>query len=201
MIPGMAVYSVYKLLKSGSLDSLKIKDLRVMEIQLNKQIDDLQTEINEIAEAIRNNFEKAKETTIQSEEIIIANRIKTFSQKKEMKQSAILQLEKELRGVSNLLILKENERDLKKSGAWKKLQKMKPEKIEKWLTTKIIAQRNRQDLINEIVTMTSDAMESVDYDQDLDEILNTIHEIKKGSMEAELASKKVMKERKEEEKT
>ena len=136
MITGMAVVGIYKLLKGGDLESLKIKDLKTMEIQLNKKIDDINNEIVSTESTIQKLFAKARGTTTKSEEISIANRIKTLNQKKEMKQSAVIQLEKELRGVSNLLILKENERDLKESGAWKKLEKMKPEKMEKWLTTK-----------------------------------------------------------------
>ena len=170
-----------------------------MEIKLNKKIDDLNEEIRNIASTIQSLFQKARETTTQSEEISIANRIKTLSQKKEMKQSAIMQLEKELRGVSNLLILKENERDLKESGAWNKLKKMKPEKMEKWLTSKTLEQRNRQELMDTVVSMTSEAMESVDYDEDLDEILDTIREVKGGNIEVEDASKKVMKEKRGEE--
>ena len=200
MISGMAVVGIYKLLKAGDIESLKIKDLRLMEIKLNKKIDDLNEEIRSIASTIQSLFQKARETTTQSEEISIANRIKTLSQKKEMKQSAIMQLEKELRGVSNLLILKENERDLKESGAWNKLKKMKPEKMEKWLTSKTLEQRNRQELMDTVVSMTSEAMESVDYDEDLDEILDTIREVKGGNIEVEDASKKVMKEKRGEEK-
>ena len=200
MIPGIAVVGIYKLLKGGDIESLKIKDLRLMEIKLNKKIDDLNEEIRNIASTIQSLFQKARETTTQSEEISIANRIKTLSQKKEMKQSAIMQLEKELRGVSNLLILKENERDLKESGAWNKLKKMKPEKMEKWLTSKTLEQRNRQELMDTVVSMTSEAMESVDYDEDLDEILDTIREVKGGNIEVEDASKKVMKEKRGEEK-
>jgi len=199
MMAGMAAMGIYKLLKAGDISSLKIKDLRLMEIKLNKKIDDLNEEIRDIAETIQKLFEKARETKTQSEEITIANRIKTLNQKKDMKQSAVVQLEKELRGVSNLLILKENERDLKESGAWKKLEKMKPEKMEKWLTAKTLDQRNRQDMINNIISMTSGAMESIDYDSDLDDILDTIREVKGGDLEAEEASKKVMKEKKEEE--
>ncbi len=199
MMAGMAAIGIYKLLKSGDIGSLKIKDLRLMEIKLNKKIDDLSEEIRGIAEAIQKLFEKARETKLQSEEITIANRIKTLNQKKDMKQSAVVQLEKELRGVSNLLILKENERDLKESGAWKKLEKMKPEKMEKWLTSKTLEQRTRQDTISTIVSMTSEAMESVDYDEDLDDILDTIQEVKRGDLAAEQASKNVMKEKKEEE--
>jgi CBS-domain-containing membrane protein len=199
MIPGMAAIGLYKLLKSGDISSLKIKDLRLMEIKLNKKIDELNEETKDITESIKNLFEKARETKTKSEEITIANRIKTLNQKKDMKQSAVVQLEKELRGVSNLLILKENERDLKESGAWKKLEKMKPEKMEKWLTSKTLEQRNRQAVISDIVSMTSEAMESVDYDEDLDEILGIIREVKIGDIESEEASKKVMKEKKEKE--
>ncbi len=194
MMAGMAAMGIYKLLKAGDLDSLKIKDLRLMEIKLNKKIDDLNDETRGTEETIRRLFGKARETTTKSEEITIANRIRTLNQKKDMKQSAVIQLEKELRGVSNLLILKENERDLKESGAWKKLEKMKPEKMEKWLTTKTLEQRTRQDTISTIVSMTSEAMESVDYDEDLDDILDTIREVKRGDLEVEDASKKVMKE-------
>jgi len=201
MISGMAAMGIYKLLKGGNIGSLKIKDLRLMEIKLNKKIDDLNHEIRFSEDSIQKLFEKARESRTQSEEISIANRIKTLSQKKDMKQSAVIQLEKELRGVSNLLILKENERDLKESGAWKKLEKMKPEKMEKWLTSKTLEQRNRQSVINDIVSMTSEAMESVDYDEDLDGILDTIREVKRGDIEIEEASKSVMKnkEKKKEE--
>ena len=198
MMTGMAVIGIYKLLKSGDLDSLKIKDLRLMEIKLNKKIDDLNGETRDIANTIQRLFENARETKTKSEEVSIANRIKTLNQKKDMKQSAVMQLEKELRGVSNLLILKENEKDLKESGAWKKLQKMNPEKMEKWLTSKTLEQRSRQDVLDNIVSMTSEAMESVDYDSDLDDILDTIREVKVGDLEAEEASKKVMKEKQEE---
>ena len=95
MMTGMAVVGIYKLLKSGDLDSFEIKDLRLMEIKLNKKIDDLHEEINDVAKAIQKYFEKAQETKTQSEEITIANRIKTLSQKKDMKQNAVVQLEKE----------------------------------------------------------------------------------------------------------
>ena len=195
MMAGMAVYGVYKLLKAGDLDTLKIKDLRVMEIKLNKKIDELNDEIRDVGDNVHKLFEKAQATKTQSEEISIAHRIKTLSQKKEMKQSAVLQLEKELRGVSNLLILKENEKDLKEAGAWKKLKKIKPEKMEKWLTTKTLDQNKRQDMMNTIISMTSEAMQSVDYDDELEDILSTIQEVKGGNLEAEEASLKVMKEK------
>ena len=102
MIAGIVAINLYKLLKQGDLDSIKIKDLRLMEIKLNKKIDDLNIEIKSIGERTEYNFQKAKETKTQSEELTLANRIKTLSQKKQLKQNAVIQLEKELRGVINL---------------------------------------------------------------------------------------------------
>ncbi|HEC88003.1 MAG TPA: hypothetical protein ENI52_01655 [Thermoplasmata archaeon] len=187
---GMAI-GIYKLLKSRSLDGLKLEELQLMEIKLNKKIDELNEEIKEIEKAIERLFEKARGAKTKSEEISLANRIKTLNQKKEMKQSAVIQLEKELRAVSNLLILKENEKDLKEAGVWNKLKKLEPEKIEKWLSSKTLERRDRQALINDIVSLTSTAMKSIDYDEDLEEILDIIKEVKKGEMDIKEASKKI----------
>jgi len=190
MMPLITI-GIYKLLKSKSLDGLKVEELQSMEIKLNKKIDDLNTEIKEIERAIERLFEKAKEAKTKSEEISLANRIKTLSQKKEMKQSAVIQLEKELRVVTNLLILKENEKDLKEAGVWDKLKKLDPEKIEKWLTSKALERRNREALINDIISLTSAVMENIEHDEDLEEILNIIREVKKGDIDVKEASRKV----------
>ncbi len=193
-----AMVGIYKLLKSKSMDGIKIEELQTMEIKLNRKIEDLNEEIKEIERVMQNLFEKAKLTKTKIEEISIANRIKTLGQKKEMKLSAIIQLEKELRAVDNLLILKENERDLKEAGVWDKLKKLKPEKVEEWLTSKTLEKRNREELIGDIITLTHEAMESVEYDEDLEEILDIIKEVKEGSLEVKDASKKVMKNRESE---
>jgi len=190
MMAGMAI-GIYKLLKSKSLDALKVDELQVMSIKLNKKIDELNAEIRNIEETINRLFEKARETKTKSEEVSIANRIKTLNQKKEMKQSSVFQLERELRAVNNLLIIKENEQDLKDTGTWDKLKKIKPEKMEEWLTKKTLDNKNRQELIENITALTSSSFQTADYDEELDEILDVIHEVKEGTINAKEASKKL----------
>ena len=192
---GMAI-GIYKLLKSKSLDALKVDELQVMSIKLNKKIDELNAEIRNIEETINRLFEKARETKTKSEEVSIANRIKTLNQKKEMKQSSVFQLERELRAVNNLLIIKENEQDLKDTGTWDKLKKIKPEKMEEWLTKKTLDNKNRQELIENITALTSSFQTAeADYDEELDEILDVIHEVKEGTINAKEASKKIINEK------
>ena len=65
----------------------------------------------------------------------MARRIKTISQKKEMKTAAQAKLDKELRAVSNILILKEHKADLQAAEVWEKVKKLEPEKLENWLVT------------------------------------------------------------------
>jgi len=190
MMAGIAI-GVYKLLKSKSLDGLKVDELEEILIKLSKKIDDLNGEVRVLEDSINRLFEKARESKTRSEEVSIANRIKTLSQKKEMKQSVVFQLERELRAVNNLLIIKENERDLKEAGTWDKLRRIKPEKMEEWLTRRTLDNQNRQELIDEITFLTSSVFRRSGYDEDLEEILDIIHEIKKGNINVKEASKKI----------
>lgn len=170
------------------VEAMDIDELRVMEIKLNSKIEDLQNEVRQIENEIQMLFEKARATKLRSEELSLARRIKTLAQKKEMKLNAQAQLEKELRAVSNVLILKEHEEDLRTAGVWENISKLKPEQLESWLITKNLRAKDRDELVSSVVDMTSMAMETgVSYEEDLDDILDTIRAVKKGDMEPEEA--------------
>jgi len=176
------------------VESMSIDELKIMEIKLTNKIEELQAEVRSIEKEIQILFEKAKNAKSKSEEVSLARRIKTLLQKKEMKLNAQAQLEKELRAVSNLLILKEYEEDLKSAGVWDKLRKLDPEQLEKWLISKNLEAKNRDELVSSVIEMTSMAME-VDYEEDLDEILDAIRAVKEGNMEPEDAEKMLRKEK------
>lgn len=176
------------------VESMKVEDLKIMEIKLNSKIEDLQAEIRRIDDEIKILFEKAKEVKSKSEELSLARRIKTISQKKDMKMSALAQLEKELRAVSNLLIIKEHEADLKSAGIWGNISKLKPEELEKWLISKNLKAKDREELITSVIEMTSTAMSAgVEHEEDLDEILDAIRAVKEGDLAPEEAGKALTK--------
>ena len=182
-----------KILDSKSVEDVSIDE--IMEIKLNKKIEDLQSEIRQIEKEISLLFEKAKAAKSKTEEISLARRIKTLSQKKEMKVSAHAQLEKELRAVMNLMILKEHEADLRSAGVWDKLKRLEPDRLEKWLMSKRLEAEDRDVLVSSVVEMTSLAMKTgVEYEEDLDDILDAIRAVKEGEMEPDEAEKKLRKE-------
>jgi len=166
------------------VDSMSPNDLRVMEIQLTRRIDEVAGEAKRVEVEIALLLEKARSPLSKNEEISLARRIKTLSQKKEMKLAAHAQLDKELRAVSNILILKEHEADLRSAGVWNRVKDLEPDALEDWLIKKNLEGQSRSDLITTITQMTSSAMSvGVEDDEDLDDILGVIRAVKDGSLD------------------
>ena len=166
------------------IETMSIKDLRIMEIQLTHRIDEIASEAKRVEAEITLLLEKARSITSKNEEISLARRIKTLSQKKEMKLAAHAQLDKELRAVSNILILKEHEADLRSAGVWNQVKDLEPDVLEDWLIKKNLEGQSRSDLVTTITQMTSSAMSTgVEEDEELDEILDVIRAVKDGSLD------------------
>ena len=175
------------------IDTISLDDAKITEIQLNKKVDDIHAEVRRIDQEVQRTYDLAKESSSKSEEVSYARRIKTLLQKKEMKLSSQAQIEKELRAVSNVLILKEREKDLP-ADVVKKLKKLDPEQMEKYLIGKKLDTMNDDAQINAIIDMTSSTMEvGVEEEDDLTDILDTIRSGKEGTVNASPESAKIMK--------
>lgn len=163
------------------IESLNFDDLKITEIQLTKKVDDIHTEVRRIDQEVQRNYDLAKDSASKSEEVSYARRIKTLLQKKEMKLSAQAQIEKELRAVSNIVILKEREKDLP-SDILKKLKKIDPDQLEHYLLSQKLDSMSDDAQINSIIDMTSSTMEvGVEPEDDLSDILDTIRSGKEQS--------------------
>jgi hypothetical protein len=163
------------------IDTISLDDLKVTEIQLNKKVEDIHAEVRRIDQDVQRNYDLAKKSTSQSEEVSYARRIKTLLLKKEGKLASQAQIEKDLRAVSNLVILKEREKDLP-SDVVKKLKKLDPEQMEKYLIGKKLDTMNDDAQIDAIIDMTSGTMQvGVEPEEDLTEILDTIRAGKEDS--------------------
>ena len=96
---------VFRFFKRNPLDSMSIEELREMEIKLENKVRNVKAEIEQIDREIELVLESAKGAKTKSDELSLARKLKTLKQKKEMKLKAQAKLEKELRMVSNLIIV------------------------------------------------------------------------------------------------
>lgn len=171
--------------KKSRTENLEISDLKISEIQLNKKISEIQKEIHILEERITYYFSEAKSARSRSEEISIAVRIDTATKKRETKLNAQMQLEKELRAVSNILTLKDHEKDLQHAGIWDAIGSLEPDEVEGWLIKKNLATESHENLIKEITNLTEGAISAGNCinDESLKEILQTIDDVKSGNLE------------------
>lgn len=175
------------------INSLSLDDLKITEIQLNKKVDDLHAEVRRIDSEVSRNYDLAKAAPSESEQVSYARRIKTLLQKKEMKLSAQAQIEKELRAVSNIIILKDREKDLP-ADILKKLKNIDPDQMEKYLISHKLDTMSDDAQLNSIIDMTSSTMEvGVEPEDDLSDILDTIRAGKEGAVNASPELSKVKK--------
>lgn len=189
-----------KIFKRNPLKSVDPKKLKEGEVTLKLKSKELLAEISYIDREIQDIFNKSKEVDSRIREISLARRIKTLTQKREMKTSAQARIEKELSAVSNLLIIKEHEDDLKAAGIWEPLNKVPPEQLEQRLAELQLDQEDRESRVKTITELTSKAFTaSGEQEEGLDDILKAMESIKEGTMEPEAAKEKFVKQQEEEE--
>ena len=185
--------------RKNPLKKLDQRNLRETEVKLKIKSNQLQDEIKRIEAEIEGLFQKSKKGKSKVDDLTIARRIKTQTQKREMKVTAQAEVEKEITAVSNLLIIIEHEADLKATGDWDSLQQIPPEQLEKHLAEIQLSQEDRQSQVSMITEMTSVALNpSMDQEEGLEDILKAMDALKEGNMEPETARENVTKQEVEE---
>jgi hypothetical protein len=157
------------------IDTLSLDDLKITEIQLTKKVDDIHAEIRRNDQEVQRYYSLAKETTSKSEEISYAGRIKTLLLQKAAKEATQAQREKELRVISNITIIKEQENDLP-AGVLKRLLSLSPEEMEKKLIGISLDRSDRTKTLDLLGGMTTSSIgaSAEEDDDDLADILSTI---------------------------
>ncbi len=178
--------------KKDPLKKLSVSDLKNMELERKVKAEKLADQVAGLEREIQYIFEKSKSVQSRLEEVNLANRIKTLSLQKEQKVAAHTQTEKDIRAVSNMLIIREMESDLKAAGGWKNLEKIPPERLEQYLIDKTLDIEDKRARIKAITDMTSAALAPDEpQDESIQDILNVMREVKSGQLSADLAMGRV----------
>ncbi|AEF97205.1 hypothetical protein [Methanotorris igneus] len=180
--------------------NIPLNKLKESKIKLDIQVKKLEDEISKIDNQIAMLFEKAKSSKSKSEELTIATKIKTLSQRKKQLQNSHALLNKQMRFVDNLLVIKENEEILKSTPLWNTLNSMSPQELENHLINMKINSENIIGTLNNALGITDDMLSSAseEHDEDIADILNTIHAVKEGELDIDDAKEIVSDEKKQE---
>ncbi|WP_461865215.1 hypothetical protein [Thermococcus sp.] len=188
--------------KKNPLD-ISLPKLKETQIKLEYQIEKLEKDISAIDSEITLLFEQAKKARSKTEELTIATKIKTLNRRKQNLQATHAQLNKQLMLISNLVIIKENEALLRGTPTWNLLRNMSSEELERNLAEIQLDARNFSENLDQMLSITDQTIGAgVDFEEDeeLAEIMRTIHAVKEGELEPELAAEKVTGEEREKKK-
>ncbi|NKQ38912.1 MAG: hypothetical protein HF967_05480 [Methanosarcinales archaeon] len=179
---------------------MPLNKINESKIKLDIQIKKLEGELSKIDNQVTALFEKAKISKNKSEELTIATKIKTLSQRKKQLQNSHALINKQVRFVDNLWVLKENEVILKSTPMWDVLKDMSPENLEKHLIDMKIDSENVVESLNNSIDLTTNMLgaASEEYDEGIVNILDTIHAVKEGELDIDDAKKIVSTEKSQE---
>ena len=178
---------------------IPLPKLNESKIKLDYQIQKIENELASIDREIAVLFEKARTARSKSEELTIATKIKTLNQRKKNLQRTHAQLNKQLMLISNLVIIKENEAILRGTPTWELLRNMSPEELERNLAEMQLDARNFSENLNQMLGITDQTIGAgIDFEEDeeLAEIMQTIHAVKEGELEPETVAERIAGEKK-----
>lgn len=169
--------------QKNPLSKLSENDFKMMFAKLEHQKNLFERELRSVDKEIMKNTQTAKTAESEMDRDFATRRLNSnYAQKKSVLDN-LQKIENEHRAVSNLLIIKEHERLLKKDGVWSRLSKIDPEKLFSWLAESQINATNKEAIVQQIIQMTEDAMQNTtsaapSTDKTLDEVLEAIGEVK-----------------------
>jgi hypothetical protein len=155
--------------KKNPLKSINVNDLKISEIQLKKKIEDIHAEIQRLENEEKRLIEKGQATGSVAEKKSLSGQITYVREQKSAKLSTQLQIQSQLRSVSNLIIIKEQWKDLPEK-VRKTLMDTPPEKMEDYLIEMVFESKSAADQRKTIIQSTSDILD-VESDEDTDGIL------------------------------
>ncbi|AXI24708.1 hypothetical protein CFE53_00380 [Methanofervidicoccus sp. A16] len=187
--------------KSKNPLDMPLDKIRESKIKLDVKIKKLEEEIVQIDNQITMLFERAKGAKSKSEELTIATKIKTLSQRKKQLQNSHALLNKQVRFIDNILIIKENEEILKSTPLWNTLRSMSPQELERYLIDMRINSENIVETLNSALGITDNILDSAseEHDEDITDILSTIQAVKEGELDVEDAKGLISREERERE--
>lgn len=172
-----------------TIDAIPIKELKAGEAQLTARIKNIQNEITDLEIKKSQLWEQAKKTKSRDEEISIARKIKGTSDEQKMKRDAQARLEKQRHAVSNIIIARDHNEDIRDSSL-----DIDPENVENWLAENKVKAEEQARKSSMIIEYTSSSMStnSIDeVDEELQDILDVISTSKEEYLSPDLSQKTV----------
>jgi hypothetical protein len=188
-------------LKKNPVDKMKLSELREEEMRLRNQAERLRKDINRLEKEKKGKFEEGIGTDLIKKKML-AQEIKQLDMEAKLKLKNFMTLHKQYMLVSNLVVIKKYEQELKKTKLWEKLTKVSPDQLETALIKVNLSGKEFEEVMDNLNRVFE--MEIAEFEADEDEVERQLLEawssVEAGTMDVENVEKMLSVEKSLEEK-
>lgn len=177
-------------LRKNSIDKMKLQELREEEMRLKNQVERIRKDINRLEKEKKKRFEEGVGADLIKKKML-AQEIKQLDMEARLNMKNFTTLHKQYMLVSNLVVIKKYESQLKKSKLWEKLTKVSPEHLETALIKVNLSGKEFEDVVdnlNRVFEMDVTEFESTE-DEAERQLLEAWSSVEAGTMDVEEAGK------------
>ena len=178
--------SFWDTFRKNPVDKLKVRELQEEEIRLKNKIERARKEINKLEKEKKNRFQEGVGADLLKKKMLTYE-LKRLDMEVQLKVQGFMAMQKQLMLVSNLVVIKRFEKELKNTPFWDKITHIPPEQLEGALINVNLSGKafeNVLDSLNQVFEMQIADFQTAE-DETEKQLLDTWSQIEAGTMDLE----------------
>ena len=178
--------SFWDTFRKNPVDKLKVRELQEEEIRLKNKIERARKEINKLEKEKKNRFQEGVGADLLKKKML-AHELKRLDMEVQLKVQGFMAMQKQLMLVSNLVVIKRFEKELKNTPFWDQITHIPPEQLEGALINVNLSGKafeNVLDSLNQVFEMQIADFQTAE-DETEKQLLDTWSQIEAGTMDLE----------------
>lgn len=178
--------SFWDVFRKNPVDKIKVRELQGEEIRLKNQIERARKEINKLEKEKKVRFQEGVGADLLKKKML-AQEIKQLDMEVKLKTQKFMAMHKQFMFISNLIVIKQFEKELKNTPFWDKITHIPPEQFESALINVNLSGKafeNVLDSLNQVFEMQIADFQTTE-DEAEKQLLDTWSQIEAGTMDLE----------------
>lgn len=189
---------IFDFIRGNSVDRLKTRELKEEEMRLQNHIELARKDIQKIEKQKKDIFKQGVGADLIKKKML-AQQLKHLDMKAQLKIKAFMTMHKQFMFVSNLVIVKQYEKELKQSPIWSKITNIEPSKFENALINVNLKGKSFEEVLNNLNNVFEMSLSDSSLEQSTDDtekqLLDAWSGVETGAIDVEDAQKLISMEK------
>ena len=189
---------IFDFIRGNSVDRLKTRELKEEEVRLQNHIELARKDIQKIEKQKKDLFKQGVGADLIKKKML-SQQLKHLDMQAQLKIKAFMTMHKQFMFVSNLVIVKQYEKELKQSPIWSKITNIEPSKFENALINVNLKGKSFEEVLNNLNNVFEMSLSDSSLEQSTDDtekqLLDAWSGVETGAIDVEDAQKLISMEK------